>query len=76
MKLENCPDQDGQIGENGDPSKPGGSESGPSELLVIPVICVKTAERIITEPSSDIHLYLELSVLRAACCLLYAAAVF
>ena len=61
---------------SGDPSKPGPSESGPSELLVTPVICVKTTERIITEPSADLHLHLELSVLRAACCLLYAAAVF
>ena len=62
----------------GDPSKSGPSESGPSELLVTPVICVKTAERIITEPSPDLHLYiyLELAVLRAACCLMYAAAVF
>jgi len=63
---------------HGDPSKPGPSESGPSELLVTPVICVKTAERIITEPSPDLHLYLhlELSELSAACFSLYAAAVF
>ena len=62
----------------GDPSKSGLSESGPSELLVTLVTCVKTAERIITEPSPDLYLYLhlELSVLRAACSLLYAAAVF
>ena len=65
----------------GDPSKPGPSKSGPLEsvpLLFTPVICVKTAQRIITEPSPDLHLHihLELSVLRAACCLLCAAAVF
>ena len=30
------------------PSKSGPSETGPSELQVTPVICVKTAERIIT----------------------------
>jgi len=33
---------------HGDPSKSGPSETGPSELQVTPVICVKTAERIIT----------------------------
>ena len=38
--IHNCRDTPG------DPSKPGPSESGPSELLVTPVICVKTAERI------------------------------